>query len=118
MMSLFKKILPSLRSLLFFAIVPSMARAETPKLPPPTDGLGGTLQDFIGMLISILQAVLIPFLVVCIIYAGYQLVTAGDNEQQVTKAKGWIIWTLVGAAIILGAQTIADMVFGTAEIFK
>ena len=97
-----------------FAVDPS----GMPKLYPPAPGVGATFEDFIALLIKIIQAVTIPALVISIIYAGYILVTAGGNEQQITKGKTWIIWTLAGAAIVLGAQVIADMVFGTAKIFE
>lgn len=59
----------------------------------------------------------IPSLVVAIIYAGFLLVTAGDNEQQRTRGKMWVIWVVVGAAIVLGAQVFADMVYTTAGAF-
>lgn len=95
--------------------VPFIAAAQ--KLPPPVTAIGSTLKDFIDLLVSILQAVGIPILVIFIIYSGYMLVTAGDNEQQTTKAKSWIAWTVVGAAIILGAQIIADFIFNTAALF-
>lgn len=76
-----------------------------------------TLQDFIYWLIEIMQLVGLPALALCIIYAGFQFVTAGGDEAQVTKAKTWLTWTLVGALIILGAKVIADMVYGTAILF-
>jgi hypothetical protein len=101
---------------LALSLFPHLAYAT--KLGPPTASLGGTLQDFIYLLINIIQAVGIPILVICIIYSGYLLVSAGGNEQQVTKAKSWIIWTLVGAAIILGAEVIANLIFTTAEEFE
>lgn len=86
-------------------------------LSNPSPGGGATLQDFIGLLIKIIQSVGIPALVVAIIYAGYKLLTAGGNEKQISEAKVWIFWTLIGAAIILGAQQIADTVFNTAALF-
>lgn len=98
----------------FFA--PLLGYAQT-KLAPPVTAIGNTLKDFIDLLVSILQAVGIPALTVAIIYSGYLLLSAGGNEAEVTKAKTWIFWTLVGAAIILGAQVIADMVFDTAALF-
>lgn len=101
----------------FFLFLPFFSFATNPKLAPPVTRLGGTLQDFVYLLIKIIQAVAIPVLAVCIIYAGYLLVTAGGNEQQVSKAKLWIFSTLIGAAIILGARVIADAVFGTASLF-
>lgn len=97
-------------------LVPLFSSAQT-KLAPPVTAIGNTLKDFIHLLISIIQAVGIPLLVVAIIYSGYLLLSAGENEADVTKAKTWIFWTLVGAAIILGAQVIADLVFSTAALF-
>ncbi len=105
-----------INTFLTFSFFPYLAHAT--KLGPPTASLGGTLQDFMYLLINIIQAVGIPILVVCIIYSGYLLVSAGGNEQQVTKAKSWILWTIVGAAIILGAEVVADLIFTTAEEFE
>ncbi len=100
----------------FFAFS-RFALAQAPKLIQPAPGSGATLQDFIALLIEIMQAVGIPFLVICIIYSGYILLTAGGNEEQITRGKLWIFWTLVGAAIILSAQVIANLVYGTANLF-
>lgn len=87
------------------------------KLAQPAPGGGATLQDFIAVLIEIIQAIGIPILVICIIYAGYIIVTAGGSEEKVTKGKTWIFWTLIGAAIILSAQVIANLVYSTAGLF-
>jgi len=43
-------------------------------------------------------------------------VTAGGDEAQTTKAKGWIFWTLIGGAIILGATVIAGFIGGTVSL--
>jgi hypothetical protein len=100
---------------LLILLFPVFSAAQT--LAPPTPGAGATLQDFIGLLIKIIQSVGIPALVVSIVYAGFILLTAGDNEAQISKGKTWVMWTLVGAIIILGAQVIANMVFDTAALF-
>ena len=94
-----------------------LASAQGAKLTNPAPGAGATMQDFIYLLIEIIQLIGIPVLTVCIIYAGFLFVTAGGSEEQVTKAKGWIFWTLVGATIILGSRVIADVVYGTASAF-
>jgi len=112
----------SLSRVLFgvFLAVPMFALAlSSPSvtLGNPTPGAGSTLEDFVYLLIDIVQWVALPVLAVCIIYAGFILVSAGGNEQQITKGKLWIIWTLVGAAIVLGSRVIADIVFGTASSF-
>lgn len=100
---------------LLLAGAQQVAAATTLKQPAP--GSGATLQDFIAVLIKIIQAIGIPVLVVCIIYAGYIIVAAGGNEDQVTKGKTWIFWTLIGAAIIVSAQVIANLVYDTAGLF-
>ena len=98
--------------------MPYFAHAQAPvHLSNPTPGGGATLKDFIYLLIEIIQMVGVPALVIAIIYAGFLLMTAGDNEQQRTRGKMWVVWVLVGAAIVLGAQVLADVAYGTASAF-
>ena len=92
--------------------------SQAPLLGNPTPGAGVTLEDFVGILIKIVQFVAIPALTVSIIYAGFILVSAGGNETEIEKGKKWITWTLVGAAIVLGAQVIANVAFGTMKAFN
>lgn len=99
---------------LFFA--PPVTFAAT-LLSNPAPGAGATLEDFVYILIDIVQWVAIPMLALAIIYAGFTLVSAGGDPAKLTKGKLWALSTLVGAAIILGARVIADIVFGTASLF-
>ena len=115
---------PKIPAPVFFGVAFFLPLAAFAALPLPTltlgnpaPGAGSTLQDFVYLLIEIVQWVAIPMLALSIIYAGYILVAAGGNEDEVTKGKRWIIRTLVGAAIVLGARVIADIAFGTASVF-
>ncbi len=83
----------------------------------PTPAGGNTFQDFIYLLVQITQMIGVPLLVVCLIYAGFLMVTASGNEEQLKKSKLWFIWTVVGATIILGARVLADLIKGTASAF-
>ncbi len=87
-------------------------------LSNPAPGAGTTLEDFVLLLINIIQWVALPVLAACIVYAGFQLVSAGGDEKKIASGKLWIVSSLIGAAIILGADVIARMVFGTAELFN
>ena len=87
------------------------------KLSNPAPGAGSDINDFIMLLLAIMQWVAAPVLVVSIIYAGFILVTAGGNEAEIAKGKTWITWTLVGALIVLGAKVIASAVIATADKF-
>jgi hypothetical protein len=105
----------SIFTALIATLVPLPLFAAT--LSNPVPGAGTTLEEFILLLLEILQLVLFPVLVVCIIYAGFLMVTAGGDEAQITKSKTWIVWTLVGAAIIIGAKVIALFISGTVALF-
>ena len=91
---------------------------DPPRLGNPTPGAGATLQDFIYLLIDIMQWVILPLLALAIIYAGFTLVTAGGDPQKITKGKLWLLSTLIGAAVVLSARVIAGIVFGTASLFN
>jgi len=65
---------------------------------------------------TILNGVLtigIPIVALAIIYCGFLFVFARGNSEKLTKAKGALMWTLVGAAILLGAYAIAQMISAT-----
>lgn len=110
----------SIRALLTVAaiVVPMWSYAQTPKLTQPAPGVGLNMKDYIDFLIQLIQAVGIPALVVAIIYSGFILLTAGGNEEQIKKGKIWILWTLVGAAIIVAARVIANTISNTAADFN
>ena len=48
-----------------------------------------------------------PVIVMCIIYGGFLFVTAQGNETKITKARTVLIWTLVGAGVLLSAKAIS-----------
>jgi hypothetical protein len=50
-----------------------------------------------------------------IILAGFKYVTAGGNPKKIEEAHAMLLWTVVGAIILLGAQTIADVIFNTVK---
>lgn len=115
-MIMIMRVIRSIPLLILFAAPTAFLAAQTKLLPPITKG-GTTLEEFIDLLLTIIQSILLPVVVVCMIYGGYLLVTAGGNETDRSKAKSWIIWSIVGAAIILGAKTIASVIKGTVSAF-
>jgi hypothetical protein len=62
-------------------------------------GIVRALLSFIGVII-----------VVIVIYSGFLWLTAGGKEDQVKKAKDWLINAVIGAAIVLSAYAITDFV--------
>lgn len=77
----------------------------------------GTLKDLFEILLTIMQYVVSPILVLMLVYAGFRLVMARGNEKEVESARAMILWTIVGIAIVIGAQIISTAVQNTAEPF-
>ena len=48
-----------------------------------------------------------------IIYAGFLFVTARGDEAKLTRAKNAFLWSVIGMAILLGAQIFAEAIQGT-----
>ncbi|HVS79597.1 MAG TPA: pilin [Candidatus Paceibacterota bacterium] len=75
---------------------------------------GTSLYDFIK---TIVNDILLPvggvIIVVMTIYAGFQFVTARGNESELRKAKANFFNVVIGAAILLGAWTIATVIENT-----
>jgi hypothetical protein len=72
-----------------------------------------TIPEFLLALVDIVFLFGMPIIVLFIIYGGFLFVTAGDNEAQITKARRTILWTLVGAAVLIGAKVIAMAIQAT-----
>ncbi len=72
-------------------------------------GFGGEIRAnvFIGKLINGLAGVLGVLIFLIILYAGFLWLTAGGNEDQVTKAKTWLRNGLIGLFIVIAAYAIA-----------
>lgn len=85
---------------------------------------GGGLQNpiaynsfsaFIAAILNIVIAIGIPIAAVFIIYAGFLFVTARGNEAQLAKAKTALVWAIVGTAILLGANVLANGINATIQ---
>ncbi len=50
-----------------------------------------------------------------IIYVGFSFITAQGNKDKLSKAKDAMWYTLLGAAVILGAFVISKAIGGTVE---
>ena len=53
--------------------------------------------------------------VLMLVYVGFLFVTAQGNETKITAAKSGLLWTVVGALILLGAQAIALAIEATVK---
>ena len=70
------------------------------------DTLGNSITTIINYLLGILGLIAVAFL----IYAGVLMVTAGGNEDNITKAKNIITYALIGIVLIILSWTIVSFV--------
>lgn len=96
----------------FITFFPAVAGAQT-ELENPLEA--SNLQEFLGDLVEALVVLSIPVIVFFIIYAGFTFVTSGGDTSKIEKAKKTALYTMIGAAVILGASLIAGILEGTYE---
>ncbi len=89
------------------------------KLDNPLDGSGvNTIPDFFAKILEVLITIGIPVVAFFIIYAGFLFVTARGDEKQLTTAKTTLLWTVVGAAVLLGSWVLAQAIGATINELK
>ena len=81
----------------------------------PSDVMGG---DFRGNIVDIINYIL-TFLglvaVAFIVYAGFLLVTAGGEEDNLNKGKKIITYAAIGIVIVLLAYSIVNVIIGAGD---
>src|SRR3989344_8479907 len=73
----------------------------TPKFENPLKA-----ESFKALVVNLMEIIIqigIPIGVFFIIYAGFLLVTARGNEDKVKKGKQFLLWSVIGTAVLLGA---------------
>ncbi|MFA5750852.1 MAG: pilin [Candidatus Paceibacterota bacterium] len=69
-----------------------------------------------GLIKTILEGVVklgIPIIALAVIYSGFLFVSAQGNPEKISNAKKSFTYTLIGAAILLGAWGIAQLISET-----
>jgi hypothetical protein len=74
--------------------------------------LGGTttVAEFINKIFGFFVQLGAVVLVLAIVYSGFLFVVAQGNPEKLKKAKEAFKWTVIGGAILLGAQVIAQVI--------
>src|SRR3989338_9223202 len=130
-MNFIKKNLPKLVLITFFTVLPVISFAQEGKLPSepggtfPSNPSAGKLVNplgpdgidsipgFIEVLLEGVLKIGIPIVALAVIFSGFLFVFARGNSEKLTKAKDALLYTLIGAAILLGSWAIAEMIRAT-----
>ena len=80
------------------------------------------ITDVKSLIDVIIDDIVIPIggviCVLIIMWAGFLFVTAGGDSSKITKAKDTLLYGAIGAAIILGAKVISEVVQATVTQLK
>jgi len=72
-----------------------------------------TINAFIKVLLEGVLKIGIPLVALAIIYCGFLFVAARGKPEAITKARDALLYTLIGAAILLGSWAIAELISNT-----
>lgn len=69
---------------------------------------GGTsLESFLSTILSFVIRIGAIIVVLMLVYVGYLFVMAQGSDSKLSEARKALLWTIIGALILLGAQAIA-----------
>jgi hypothetical protein len=77
-----------------------------------------SIPTFIETILNFVLIVGVPIVTLAIIYCGFLFVEARGNAEKITKAKGALLYTVIGAALLLGSWVIANAIQGTINEIK
>ncbi len=83
--------------------------------------LGDNIKDiptFIKTVLDVVLVIGVPIVTLAIIYAGFLFVSAQGNDEKLKKAKETLLYTIIGAALLLGSFVIASAIKGTVDDIK
>lgn len=74
---------------------------------------GANLESFLMSILSFIIRIGAIAIVLMLVFVGYKFVAAQGNPGEIEAAKKMLLWTLIGALILLGAQAIAAAIKAT-----
>lgn len=82
------------------------------KINNPIPGVT-TIDGFIKTILVGVIKIGLPVVALAIIYSGFLFVSARGNSESLKKAKSALLYSIIGAAILLGAWAIAQLISNT-----
>ncbi len=77
-----------------------------------------TLPQLVDGILRIVLTIGIPIVALAIIYSGFKLIMAQGKPKELEDARRALLYTIIGAGILLGAYVIAEAVVGTVNAIR
>ena len=85
------------------------------KIENPLNTKITTFSDFVETILNIVLTVGVPIVALAIIYCGFLFVKAQGKSEEIKKAKAALMYTIIGAALLLGAWVLAKAIGATVK---
>lgn len=72
-----------------------------------------TISGFLDAMLGAVVTIAGPIVVLMLVYSGFLFVSAQGNPEKLAIAKKAIMWTIIGAAVVLGAFVLSSAIEGT-----
>ena len=70
-------------------------------------------REFLDSIFSVVTYMAIPVIILALMYAGFMFITARGNWDKIRTATYNVSYVILGAALILGAYMIANLLYNT-----
>jgi heme/copper-type cytochrome/quinol oxidase subunit 2 len=82
-----------------------------------TNPLGTTsdLQTLLGKVLDAVIAIGTVVVTIMLVYCGFLFVVARGNEEKIREARSALLWTVIGALVLLGAKAIQGIITTTTQ---
>lgn len=78
-------------------------------------GNTSTLDELLVAVLDAIIAIGVVVITIMIVYVGFLFVVAQGNEEKIRSARSALMWTVIGAVILLGARVIAGVISSTVD---
>jgi hypothetical protein len=78
----------------------------------------GTIPELVAALLQALVTISLPIIALFIVWGGFQYITAQGNTTKIENAHKTFLWTIIGAILILGAWTLANILGDTIDTLR
>jgi len=74
-----------------------------------------SIETFLKMLLEAVVTIATPIIVLMIVYSGFLFIKAQGKPEELITARKAVMWTIIGAIIVLGAAVLSEAIKGTVD---
>jgi len=76
---------------------------------------GTSLESFLTSILEFIIRIGSIAIILMLVFVGYKFVVAQGSDTKLSEAKNMLLWTIIGALVLLGAQAISLAIRATVK---